>query len=189
MLHTPRLPRLFFMSLVVLGLVVAFRQDLEGILERKDRDDEGSDGDDGDETIVGVAATRPQFGTLYMALKTSGLMEKLGEPGPFTLFAPTDEAFGALQEGLDELLAHPEDLRAVLMNHIVSGSVSAGDLASTQSLEALSGMSLAIDTRDGTTVAGCRVGESDLGASNGVIHAIDGVIGASGETSSSADGD
>ncbi len=180
MFHRPQLPGLFFLSIVVLGLVTAFREDLEEIFEPTTRDDDGPDGEGtGTDTVVDVATDHPEFGTLCLALKTAGLVETLQEPGPYTVFAPTDEAFRALDEKLDELLADSDALRAVLTNHIVRGSLTASDLASTDGIEALSGMGLAIDTSDGTKVNGCRVVEADLQAGNGVIHAIDGVMGVS----------
>ncbi len=179
MFHRP-LPRLFFLSAVVLGLVMAFREDLEEMFEPTGPDTDGSDGEGTDtDTVIDVATDHPEFGTLCLALKTAGLVEMLQEPGPFTVFAPTDEAFRALNEKLDELLADTEALRAVLTNHIVKGSLTASDLASKDGIEALSGMGLTIDTGDGTKLNGCRIVEADMRAGNGVIHAIDGVIGAS----------
>ena len=179
MFHRP-LPRLFFLSAVVLGLVMVFREDLEEMFEPTSPDSDGSDGEGTDsDTVIDVATDHPEFGTLCLAIKTAGLVETLQEPGPFTVFAPTDEAFRALNEKLDELLADTKALRAVLMNHIVKGSLTASDLASKDGIEALSGTGLTIDTSDGTKLNGCRIVEADMRAGNGVIHAIDGVIGAS----------
>ena len=182
------LPRLFFLSAAVLGLVTVFREDLEKIFEFCSRDTDGSD-DEGTEgqTVVDVATDHPDLGTLCLALKTAGLVDTLQESGPFTVLAPTDEAFRALNEKLDELLADKEALRAVLSNHVVKGSLTASDLASKDGVEALSGMNLTIDSTDGTTLNGCRVVEADIQASNGFVHAIDGVIGVSAPDAEAVD--
>jgi uncharacterized surface protein with fasciclin (FAS1) repeats len=181
------LPRLFFLSAIVLGLVTAFREDLEEIFEPRDRDPDGTDDEGTDaDTVVDLATDHPDFGTLCLALKTAGLVETLQEPGPYTVLAPTDEAFRTLNEKLDELLADPESLRTVLTNHIVQGSLTASDLASKEGIEALSGMGLTIDASDGTKLNGCRVVEADLRAGNGIIHAIDGIIGLSGPDAAEA---
>ncbi len=128
--------------------------------------------------IVAVASTTEGFSTLVAALEAAGLVETLQGEGPFTVFAPTDDAFAALPEGLLEKLLLPENLavlQAILTYHVVSGAVYstdvvAGDVATVEG----SNVTLATDT--GVTVNGANVVLADVEASNGVIHVIDAVI-------------
>lgn len=136
--------------------------------------------------IVDTAVAAGDFNTLATALTEAGLVETLKGPGPFTVFAPTDEAFAALPEGtLDELLADPSgQLTQVLTYHVVAGEVLAADVVELdgQSVETLQGGSLTIEVVDGGVVlvdeTGARVNvtATDVMASNGVIHVIDGVL-------------
>lgn len=117
------------------------------------------------------------FTTLVAAVKAAGLEETLTEKGPFTVFAPTDEAFAKLPEGtLESLLANPEQLKKVLLYHVVSGSVMAKDVAGLKSAQTLNGTTLAIDTKNGVMINKSNVIQADIAASNGVVHVIDTVL-------------
>ncbi len=127
--------------------------------------------------IVDVAVEAGSFTTLATALDKAGLVETLQGPGPFTVFAPTDEAFAKLPEGaLDNLIANPEQLKQVLLLHVVDGKVMASDVAGISEATALSGGILPVDTSEGVKVGGATVVQADVEASNGVIHIIDTVI-------------
>jgi uncharacterized surface protein with fasciclin (FAS1) repeats len=127
--------------------------------------------------IVEVAVEAGKFNTLATALEAADLVETLQGPGPFTVFAPTDEAFAALPEGaLEGLLAEPEELKAVLLLHVVQGKVMASDVVNLEAATAVSGGTLAIDTSDGVKVGAATVVTTDIEASNGVIHVIDTVL-------------
>lgn len=128
-------------------------------------------------TIVDVAVGAGSFTTLVTALKAAGLVETLQGEGPFTVFAPTDEAFAQLPEGaLAGLLADPDALRAVLTAHVVSGKAMAADVVGMTEVTTVSGDTFPISTADGVTVGGVSVVTTDIEASNGVIHVIDAVI-------------
>ncbi len=117
------------------------------------------------------------FTTLTAAIKAAGLDETLTEKGPFTVFAPTDEAFAKLPEGtVESLLANPEALKKVLLYHVVSGSVTAKDVAGLDSAQTLNGTTLAIATKDGVMINDSNVIQADIAASNGVVHVIDTVL-------------
>ncbi len=128
-------------------------------------------------TIVEVAVDAGQFTTLAAALEAAGLVETLQGEGPFTVFAPTDDAFAKLPEGaLDGLLANPEQLEAVLLLHVVDGKVTAADVGGLEQATAMSGGTLTIDTSDGVKIGAATVVSADVMASNGVIHVIDTVL-------------
>lgn len=130
-----------------------------------------------DQNIVEVAVAAGSFTTLATALEAAGLVETLQGPGPFTVFAPTDEAFAALPEGaLDALLADPEALKKVLLAHVVSGEVKAADVGGMSEATAMSGDVLPIDVSEGVKIGAATVTQADVMASNGVIHVIDTVI-------------
>ena len=129
-------------------------------------------------TIVDVAVDAG-FSTLVTAVQAAGLVETLQSDGPFTVFAPTDDAFAALPEGvLDGLLADTEALSAVLTYHVVSGEVLAADVVGLNSATSVQGEDIAITVDDGGVVLNglSNVVTTDVEASNGVIHAIDTVI-------------
>ena len=129
------------------------------------------------ETIVDVASSTEGFSTLVAALQAAELVDTLAGQGPFTVFAPTDEAFAALPEGaLDALLADKEQLTAVLTMHVVAGKAEAADVVGLDSVTTVQGAALDIDTTDGVSIGGANVVQADVGASNGVIHVIDRVI-------------
>ena len=131
-----------------------------------------------EETIVDVAVAQG-FTTLVTAVQTADLVETLSGEGPFTVFAPTDEAFAALPEGvLDGLLADPAALADILKYHVVSGEVLAADVVGLDSATTVQGEDIAIAVVDGTVVLNgtANVVITDVMASNGVIHVIDAVI-------------
>lgn len=127
--------------------------------------------------IVDVAVGAGSFTTLVEAVKAAGLVETLKGDGPFTVFAPTDEAFAKIPEDkLQALLADKDALTAVLTYHVLPGKVMAADVVELDSAETVQGGRIAIGTSDGVTVDGAKVVKTDIGASNGVIHVIDSVI-------------
>ena len=129
--------------------------------------------------IVETAAAAGSFTTLLAAAEAAGLVDVLQSDGPFTVFAPTDEAFAALPEGtVEALLADPDALREILLYHVVAGRVLASDVVGLNSAETVQGSSIAISI-DGDTVVlngAANVVAVDVEASNGVIHVIDAVI-------------
>lgn len=130
--------------------------------------------------IVDTAVEARTFNSLVTALKAAGLVETLKGKGPFTVFAPTDEAFAKLPPGtLDDLLKpqNKDRLTKILTYHVVSGRLMASDVVELKSAKTLSGESLQIQSAGGTvTVNGARVIKTDITASNGVIHVIDAVL-------------
>lgn len=129
--------------------------------------------------IVDTAVSAGSFTTLVAAVQAAGLVETLKGEGPFTVFAPTDEAFAALPEGTVETLLKPENkdqLTAILTYHVVSGKVMSGDLSNNMMAPTVQGGDLTIMTEGGVTVNGANVVSADVMASNGVIHVIDQVI-------------
>lgn len=130
--------------------------------------------------IVDTAVAAGSFTTLVAAVEAAGLVETLKGEGPFTVFAPTDEAFAALPAGTVENLLKPENkeqLVAVLTYHVVPGKVMSADLAGkTLDAETVQGSTVAIDATSGVTVDGANVTTADIEATNGVIHVIDAVI-------------
>ena len=127
--------------------------------------------------IVDTAVEAGTFTTLVAAVQAAGLVETLKGDGPFTVFAPTDEAFAALPEGTVEgLLADPEALAAVLTYHVVAGKVMSTDLTNNMMAPTVNGADVTIMTEGGVMVNGANVIAADVEASNGVIHVIDAVI-------------
>ncbi len=117
------------------------------------------------------------FTTLAAAIDAAGLAETLSGEGPFTVFAPTDEAFAKLPEGtVEALLANPEALKRVLLHHVAAGAVTSGEVVKLEKARTLSGQDLAIDTTEGVRVGMANVTKADIMASNGVIHVIDTVL-------------
>ena len=130
-------------------------------------------------TIVDTAVKADDFNTLVAAVQAADLVETLSGDGPFTVFAPTDDAFAALPEGtLDELLKpeNKDQLTAILTYHVVPGKVMSGDLSDGMTAATAQGGEVTIGTMDGVTVNGANVVTADIEASNGVIHVIDAVI-------------
>jgi uncharacterized surface protein with fasciclin (FAS1) repeats len=128
--------------------------------------------------IVGVASSAGSFNTLLAAAKAAGLVDTLQSEGPFTVFAPTDEAFAKLPAGtLENLLANPDQLKQILLYHVVPGKVTASDVASLSSATTAQGSDIAIAVNGDTVmINNARVTQADVMASNGVIHVIDTVI-------------
>ncbi|SDX90114.1 fasciclin domain-containing protein [Roseicitreum antarcticum] len=127
--------------------------------------------------IVDTAVEAGNFTTLVAAVEAAGLVETLKGEGPFTVFAPTDEAFAALPEGtVEALLADIPALTAILTYHVVPGAVMSTDLTDGMMAETVNGQSVTIELGDTVTVDGATVTTADIEASNGVIHVIDAVI-------------
>lgn len=148
-------------------------------------DDSEEADDDASEagTIVDVASGSEDFTTLVAAVQAAGLVETLSGPGPFTVFAPTDEAFATALESLDmtaeELLADTETLTGILTYHVVPGKVLSGDVVELdgQDVATVNGATVAISVEgDVVKVNDAEVTTVDLEASNGVIHVIDSVL-------------
>jgi uncharacterized surface protein with fasciclin (FAS1) repeats len=135
--------------------------------------------DDHAKDIVDIAAGNDSFSTLVAAVQAADLVETLKGEGPFTVFAPTDDAFAALPEGTVEDLLKPENkdkLTAILTYHVVPGKVMSGDLSDGMMAATVQGGEVTIGTEGGVTIDGANVVQADIEASNGVIHVIDGVI-------------
>ena len=131
------------------------------------------------QTIAEIAAGDERFETLVAALDAANLTETLDGPGPFTVFAPTDDAFAELPNGtVETLLADAEgDLRSVLLYHVAPGEFTAAEVANLTTLETVEGSNLTIDVSGGQVmVDGAAVIVSDIQAENGIIHAIDAVM-------------
>ena len=130
--------------------------------------------------VVDTAIAAGSFKTLAKALDAAGLVTTLKGTGPFTVFAPTDEAFAKLPNGTLETLLKPENkekLRRILTYHVVPGTVMASDVVKRQSAKAVSGDTITVKVQDGVVhVDNATVTSADVLASNGVIHVIDSVI-------------
>ncbi len=130
--------------------------------------------------IVDTAVGAGSFKTLVAAVKAAGLVETLKGEGPFTVFAPTDEAFAKLPKGIVESLLKPENkekLQAILTYHVVPGKVMAADVVKITGAVSVQGQQIDVVVKDGKVkVDGANVVKTDIGCSNGVIHVIDSVI-------------
>ncbi|MBS1850219.1 MAG: fasciclin domain-containing protein [Acidobacteria bacterium] len=130
--------------------------------------------------IVDTAVAAGSFQTLAAALQAADLVSTLKGAGPFTVFAPTDDAFKKLPAGTVETLLRPENkekLKAILLYHVVAGKVPAAAVVKLNSAKTVNGQEVQIATQDGTvTVNGAKVIKADVWASNGVIHVIDTVL-------------
>ncbi len=130
-----------------------------------------------DADIVDTAVAAGSFTTLVAAVQAAGLVETLKGEGPFTVFAPTDDAFAALPEGTVEgLLNDIPALTAILTYHVVPGKVMSTDLSDGMMAATVNGAEVTIGTDGGVTVDGANVITADIETSNGVIHVIDAVI-------------
>jgi uncharacterized surface protein with fasciclin (FAS1) repeats len=133
--------------------------------------------DHGQKDIVDTAISAGDFETLVTAIEVAGLVETLKGKGPFTVFAPTDEAFAKLPTGtIEALLQDKAKLTAILTYHVVPGQVMAADVVKLQSAKTVEGQSLSIKTGEGVMVNSANVIKTDIVASNGVIHVIDAVL-------------
>lgn len=129
--------------------------------------------------IASTAIGAGQFKTLVAAVKAAGLVETLQGPGPFTVFAPTDEAFGNLPAGTVETLLMPENrdkLVGVLTYHVVPGKVKAADVVGLTEAPTVQGQKIHVDVKNGVKVDNANVIKTDIVCDNGVIHVIDAVI-------------
>lgn len=130
--------------------------------------------------IVDTAIAAGQFETLVAAVQAAGLVETLKGEGPFTVFAPTDDAFAALPDGTVESLLEPENLeqlQAILTYHVVPGKIMAEDAMAADSATTVQGQDITITTMDGSVmIDDATVIQADIETSNGVIHVIDGVL-------------
>jgi uncharacterized surface protein with fasciclin (FAS1) repeats len=130
--------------------------------------------------IVDTAVAAGQFETLAAALDAAGLVATLKDPGPFTVFAPTDEAFANLPAGTVEALLRPENkeqLVAVLTYHVVPGKVAAAEVVNLDQAKTVNGGMLKIDAdSNGVKINDANVKTTDIAASNGLIHVIDKVL-------------
>ncbi len=130
--------------------------------------------------IVDTAVAAGQFNTLAKALQAAGLVETLQGKGPFTVFAPTDDAFAKLPSGTLEELLKPENkskLVAILTYHVVAGDVKASDIQKVTSAKTVNGEALRVSTTGGNVMVNdAKVVKADIACSNGVIHVIDTVL-------------
>lgn len=140
----------------------------------------GGYGDDEKSDIVDTAVSAGQFSTLAAALEAGDLVDTLKGDGPFTVFAPTDEAFAALPEGTLDSLLQPENreqLVSILTYHVVSGKVDSEAVTALDAAETLNGQSVSISSSYGNVQIGnATVVQADIEASNGIIHVIDAVL-------------
>ncbi len=131
--------------------------------------------------IVDTAVAAGSFKTLVAAVQAAGLVDTLKGPGPFTVFAPTDQAFAKLPAGTLDMLLKPENkakLAAILTYHVVSGKVMAADVVKVKSAKSVEGGTIKVTVKGGTVMLNgtSKVVKTDIGADNGVIHVIDTVI-------------
>jgi uncharacterized surface protein with fasciclin (FAS1) repeats len=132
-----------------------------------------------DKNIVELAVGTESLSTLVTAVKAAGLVETLSGEGPFTVFAPTNEAFAALPAGTLETLLKPENkqmLIDVLTYHVVGAKVMSTDLTNGQTAATVQGENIMVDLTDGVMISGAKVAAADVQASNGVVHVINKVI-------------
>ncbi len=132
----------------------------------------------GDKTVVEIAAANKDFSTLVAAVKAAGLAETLSGTGPFTIFAPTNEAFAKLPAGTVENLLKPENkakLAGILTYHVVAGKVLAADVKAGK-VKTVNGAEATITTEGGVKIDKAKVVKTDIVGKNGVIHVIDTVI-------------
>jgi uncharacterized surface protein with fasciclin (FAS1) repeats len=130
-----------------------------------------------DKDIVDTAAGAPEFSTLVTAVKAAGLVDTLKGAGPFTVFAPTNDAFAKIpKKKLEALLKNKKALTAVLTYHVVPGKIMAADLKPTQMVKTVQGGEVKIVTSPAPMINNAKITKTDIVCSNGVIHVIDTVI-------------
>jgi uncharacterized surface protein with fasciclin (FAS1) repeats len=132
-----------------------------------------------EENVVAVAQQTPELSTLVKAVSAAGLVQTLEEPGPYTVFAPTNKAFEALGGTLDTLLEpqNKAELAEILTYHVVPGELTSSELSDGQKLKTVQGDTLEVRIAGGeVTVNGAKVVTPDVEASNGVVHVIDEVL-------------
>ena len=128
--------------------------------------------------IFTTLASTERYDTLVMAIERAGLAETLMGPGPFTLFAPDNEAFASLPRGrLDYLMEHPEELKELLLHHVAPAKIPSSEVTWSQTIRTIGGQKLAVTVKRGVErIDGAAVLERDMMATNGVIHIIDTVL-------------
>ena len=127
--------------------------------------------------IIDTATNNGSFTTLVAAIQAAGLVDTLKGAGPFTVFAPTDEAFNKLPAGtVDALLQDIPKLKKILTYHVVSGKVLAADVAKLKTAKTVEGSDVKIDASNGVKINDATVATADVAADNGVIHVIDTVL-------------
>ncbi|MBN3889075.1 MAG: fasciclin domain-containing protein [Nostoc sp.] len=127
--------------------------------------------------IIDTATNNGSFKTLVAAIEAAGLVDTLKGAGPFTVFAPTDEAFNKLPAGtVDALLKDPAKLKKILTYHVVSGKVLAADVVKLKTAKTVEGSDVKIDASNGVKINDATVATADVAADNGVIHVIDTVL-------------
>jgi len=128
--------------------------------------------------VIDTTKAATNLTTFAKAIEAAGLTDTLKDAGPYTIFAPTDEAFAKLPAGtLDSLMGNKEELKKLLLHHVVFGKVTAKDVAAMQSAKTMDGSSLKITAAgDKVTIENAKVVQPDIAASNGMIHAIDTVL-------------
>ncbi|MFN6564128.1 MAG: fasciclin domain-containing protein [Nostoc sp. ChiSLP01] len=127
--------------------------------------------------IIETATNNGSFNTLVAAIQAAGLVDTLNSDGPFTVFAPTDEAFNNLPPGtVDALLQDIPKLKKILTYHVVSGKVLAADVVKLNSAKTVEGSEVKIDASNGVKINDATVAAADVAADNGVIHVIDKVL-------------
>ncbi len=165
---------------VIVILLIAFSLMLSGCTEQPEEQPEAENENTVTEqkNIVQTAIDAGSFKTLVTAVQTADLVETLSGEGPFTVFAPTDDAFAAVpEETLNALLADKAELNKVLTYHVSSGKYMAEDVVSMENITTLEGNMLDVEvTNEGVFVAGAKVIQTDIQCSNGVIHVIDTVL-------------
>ncbi|MBZ0172422.1 MAG: fasciclin domain-containing protein, partial [Phycisphaerales bacterium] len=130
-----------------------------------------------DKSLVETAVAAGSFKTLVQAVEAAGLTETLSGPGPYTVFAPTDDAFSKLPPGaLESLMKNSESLKSVLLFHVVPGRVMAADMVKLKAAKTALGQTVQIDASKGVRVESANVVKTDVAAGNGVIHMIDAVM-------------
>lgn len=128
-------------------------------------------------SIIDTAINAGNFSTLIEAIKVAGLVETLEGSGPYTVFAPSDEAFAKLPVKIREALIGDKDALAELLTyHVIPGEVTAADVARLDSAKTVQGSAISVDSSNGVTVDGASVVTADIRASNGIIHVIDSVL-------------
>lgn len=131
------------------------------------------------QTIAQIVATNPNFSTLLAAVQAAGLVQTLSGPGPFTVFAPTNQAFAKIPKAdLDKLLADKAALTKVLTYHVVAGRVPSSQVVTLKEAKTLEGQNVTIAVKDGKVIlnGNSTVTAVDIQASNGIIHVIDTVL-------------
>ena len=131
-----------------------------------------------EQTIVEIASSEADFSTLVTAVTAAGLVDTLSGAGPFTVFAPTNAAFAKIPEDqLTAILADTDQLTSILTYHVLPAAVASSDLEPTQQVATVQGDTVDIEVVDGkATINGCNIVQTDIVASNGVIHVIDCVL-------------